>query len=93
MFESPSRYLEANLRESWLITQVSIKEKSSLNMSSHVPVLAQLNILKSTINMCVSKSKTKSFRNLNWEKVHYQRELAKVLQNKTESQEAITFTD
>ena len=96
MFESPSRYLEANLRESWLITQVSIKEKSSLNMSSHVPVLAQLNILKSTINMCVSKSKTKSFRKLNWEKVdiqHYQRELAKVLQNKTESQEAITFTD
>ena len=75
-----------------LITQVSIKEKSSLNMSSHVPVLAQLNILKSTINMCVSKSKTKSFRKLNWEKVdiqHYQRELAKVLQNKTESQEAL----
>ena len=39
-----------------LITQVSIKEKSSLNMSSHVPVLAQLNILKSIINMCVLKS-------------------------------------
>ena len=75
-----------------LITQVSIKEKSSLNMSSHVPVLAQLNILKSTINMCVSKSKTKSFRKLNWEKVdiqHYQRELVKLLHNKTESQEAL----
>ena len=36
-----------------LITQVSIKEKFSLNMSSHVPVWAQLSILKSTINMCV----------------------------------------
>ena len=75
-----------------LITQVSIKEKSSLKKSSHVPVLAQLNILKSTINMCVLKSKTKSLHKVNWEKDDiqlYQRELAKLLHNKTESQEAL----
>ena len=48
-----------------VISRIIIEEKSPLNMSSHVPVLAQLNFMKKTINCNNVKTKTRTVRKLN----------------------------
>ena len=64
-------------------------------MSSHVPVLsvAQLNFMKKTINCNNVKTKTRTVRKLNWEKLDrelYHRELEKLL-GKSDSQNTLTL--
>ena len=77
-----------------VISRIIIEEKSPLNMSSHVPVLAQLTFMKKTINCNNVKTKTRTVRKLNWEKLDrelYHRELEKLLLRKSDSQNTLTL--
>ena len=77
-----------------VISRISIEGKSPLDMSSHVSVFAQLNFLKSSINICDAKTKAQTVRKVNWEKVNSQlhhSELEKQLLKRNESQDALSI--
>lgn len=76
-----------------VVSRVTIEDKSPLNMSSHVLVCAQLNILKTELNVCKKQDTTKTVRKRYWEKLNkelYQSEIVRLLSESHSSQDMLS---